>query len=134
MGGLTGSLSIGIVIIAGMFFFAMFGGRGMIDIRDFAQDTETRVMTLPQRYGIKRTAQFTGICLFISYALSLTVYFTGEFTPIYLYLDLIFITVGIVSAILFMIRPSPELAFKLTLVFMMGMGTIICLAMILGSI
>ena len=105
----------------------------MIDIRDFPQDKETRVMTLPKRYGIKRTAQFTGICLFISYALSLAAYFTGEFTPIYLYLDLVFIIAGIVSAILFIIRPSPKLAFRLTLVFMMGMGTVICLAMYIGE-
>jgi 4-hydroxybenzoate polyprenyltransferase len=134
MGGVTGSLSLGIGIIAGLFFFAMFGGRGMIDIRDFPQDKETRVMTLPKRYGIKRTAQFTGICLFISYALSLAAYFTGEFTPVYLYLDLVFIIVGTVCAILFIIRPSPKLAFRLTLVFMMGMGTLICVAMLLGSI
>jgi len=134
MGGLTGSLSPGIVIIALMFFFAMFGGRGMIDIRDFPQDIETRVMTLPKRYGIKRTARFTGICLFISFALSLVAYFTGDFTTIYLYLDLVFIITGTISAILFMVKPSPELAFRLTLVFMMGMGTVICLAMILGSL
>jgi len=134
MGGLSGSLSPGLVIISLMFFFAMFGGRGMIDIRDFPQDIETRVMTLPKRYGIKRTARFTGICLFISFALSLVAYFTGDFTTIYLYLDLVFIITGTVSAILFMVKPSPELAFRLTLVFMMGMGTVICLAMILGSL
>ena len=134
MGGLSGSLSPGLVIISLMFFFAMFGGRGMIDIRDFPQDIETRVMTLPKRYGIKRTAQFTGICLFISFALSLVAYFTGDFTTIYLYLDLVFIITGTISAILFMVKPSPELAFRLTLVFMMGMGTVICLAMILGSL
>jgi 4-hydroxybenzoate polyprenyltransferase len=134
MGGLSGSLSPGLVIISLMFFFAMFGGRGMIDIRDFPQDIETRVMTLPKRYGIKRTAQFTGICLFISFALSLVAYITGDFTTIYLYLDLVFIITGTVSAILFMVKPSPELAFRLTLVFMMGMGTVICLAMILGSL
>jgi 4-hydroxybenzoate polyprenyltransferase len=134
MGGTVGTLSPGIIIIAGMFFFAMFGGRGMIDIRDFPQDKETRVMTLPKRYGVKRTAYFTGICLFISYALSLWAYFSGEFTPIYLYLDIVFIIVGIICAYLFMTRPSPELAYKLTLVFMMGTGTLICLAMILGSI
>jgi 4-hydroxybenzoate polyprenyltransferase len=134
MGGTIGTLSPGIIIIAVMFFFAMFGGRGMIDIRDFPQDKETRVMTLPKRYGVKRTAYFTGLCLFISFALSLGAYFTGEFTPIYLYLDIAFITVGTICAYLFMTRPSPGLAYKLTLVFMMGMGTLICLAMILGSI
>jgi len=134
MGGIVGTLSPGIIIMAGMFFFAMFGGRGMIDIRDFPQDKETRVMTLPKRYGVKRTAYFTGICLFISYALSLGAYFTGEFTPIYLYLDIAFITIGTICAYLFMTRPSPELAYKLTLLFMMGMGTLICLAMVLGSI
>ncbi len=134
MGGTVGTLSPGIIIIAVMFFFAMFGGRGMIDIRDFPQDKETRVITLPKRYGVKRAARFTGICLFISYVLSLGAYFTGEFTSIYLYLDMAFITVGTICAYLFMTRPSPELAYKLTLVFMMGTGTLICLAMILGSI
>ena len=134
MGSAAGHLSLGLGRLAGMFFFAMFGGRGMIDIRDFPQDKTTRVQTLPKRYGIKRTAQFTAICLLISYALSLAAYFTGEFNTIYLYLDLAFIAVGLVCAWLFATRPSPKLAYTLTLVFMMGMGLLICLAMILGSI
>ena len=134
MGSAAGHLSLGLGLLAGMFFFAMFGGRGMIDIRDFPQDKTTRVQTLPKRYGIKRTAQFTAICLLISYALSLAAYFTGEFNTIYLYLDLAFIAVGLVCAWLFATRPSPKLAYTLTLVFMMGMGLLICLAMILGSI
>lgn len=134
MGGTAGCLSPGLWLLAGMFFFAMFGGRGMIDIRDFPQDEVTRVQTLPKRYGVKRTAQFTAICLLISYALSLAAYFTGEFNTIYLYLDLAFIAVGLVCAWLFATRPSPKLAYILTLVFMMGMGSLICLAMILGSL
>ena len=133
LGGATGHLSPGLGLLAGFFFFAMFGGRGMIDIRDFPQDEVTRVQTLPKRYGIKRTAQFTSICLLISYILSLAAYFTGEFSTIYLYLDIVLIAIGLVSAWLFSTRPSPRLAYRLTLVFMMGMGTLICLAMILGS-
>ncbi len=133
MGGAAGYLSLGLGLLAGMFFFAMFGGRGMIDIRDFPQDEVTRVQTLPKRYGVKRTAQFTTICLLISYALSLAAYFTGEFSTIYLYLALAFVSVGLVCAWLFATRPSPKLAYALTLVFMMGMGSLICLAMILGS-
>ena len=133
MGGVTGRLSLGLWLLAGMFFFAMFGGRGMIDIRDFPQDTVTRVQTLPKRYGVKRTAQFTAICLLIAYALSLAAYFTGEFGPIYLYLDLAFVVVGLICAWLFARRLSPRLAYILTLVCMMGMGLLICLAMILGS-
>jgi 4-hydroxybenzoate polyprenyltransferase len=133
MGSVSGHLSPGLWLLAGMFFFAMFGGRGMIDIRDFPQDTVTRVQTLPKRYGVRRTAQFTAFCLLIAYALSLAVYFTGEFSPIYLYLDLAFIAVGLVCAWLFATRPSPRLAYILTLVCMMGMGSLICLAMILGS-
>ena len=134
MGAASGQLSPGLGLLAGMFFFAMFGGRGMIDIRDFPQDQATRVQTLPKRYGIKRTAQFTAICLLISYVLSLAAYFTGEFNIIYLYLALVFTAVGLVCAWLFATRPSPKLAYTLTLVFMMGMGSVICLAMILGSI
>jgi 4-hydroxybenzoate polyprenyltransferase len=134
IGATAGSLSPGLWFIAGTFFFAMFGGRGMIDIRDFPQDQVTRVQTLPKRYGIKRTARFTAICLLISYALSLAAYFTGEFTSIYLYLDIAFIIVGLICAWLFATRPSPRLAYRLTLVFMMGMGSLLCLAIILGSI
>jgi len=134
MGGLAGRLSPGVLIMAAMFFFAMFGGRGMIDIRDFPQDQATRVQTLPMRYGIKRTAQFTAVSLLIAYALSLAAYFTGEFSAVYLYLDLVFIAVGLVCAWLFATRPSPRLAYALTIVFMMGLGSLICLAMIVGSI
>lgn len=133
MGGVTGRLSLGLGLLAGMFFFAMFGGRGMIDIRDFPQDKVTRVQTLPKRYGLKRTAQFTAICLLVAYALSLAAYFTGEFSAIYLYLDLAFVGVGLACAGLFVARPGPRLAYVLTLVCMMGMGSLICLAMILGS-
>jgi 4-hydroxybenzoate polyprenyltransferase len=132
MGSASGHLSPGLWLLAGMFFFAMFGGRGMIDIRDFPQDKVTRVQTLPKRYGVKRTAQFTAFCLLIAYALSLAAYFTGEFSPIYLYLDLAFVAVGLVCTWLFATRPSPRLAYILTLVCMMGMGSLICLAMILG--
>jgi 4-hydroxybenzoate polyprenyltransferase len=133
MGGLSGHLNPGLWLLAGMFFFAMFGGRGMIDIRDFPQDEVTRVQTLPKRYGVRRTAQFTAFCLLIAYALSLGACFIGDFGPIYLYLDLAFIVVGVVCAWLFATRPSPRLAYTLTLVCMMGMGSLICLAMILGS-
>ncbi len=133
MGASAGQLSPGLGLMAGTFFFAMFGGRGMTDIRDFPQDRLTRVQTLPKRYGVKRTAQFTGVCLVISYALSLGAYFTGEFSAIYLYLDLVFIAAGLICAFLFVRRPGPELAYKLTLIFMMGMGFLITLAMVLGS-
>jgi 4-hydroxybenzoate polyprenyltransferase len=133
MGGAAGRLSPGLGLLASMFFFAMFGGRGMIDIRDFPQDEVTRVQTLPKRYGVKRAAQFTAVCLLISYALSLAAYFTGEFSNVYLYLDLVLIAIGLVCVWLFATRPSPKLAYVLTLVFMMGMGSLICLAMILGS-
>jgi 4-hydroxybenzoate polyprenyltransferase len=133
MGGAAGSLSPGLGLLAGMFFFAMFGGRGMIDIRDFPQDKVTRVQTLPKRYGIKRTAQFTAVCLLVSCAFSLAAYFSGELRAIYLYLDLAFVAVTLVCAWLFATRPSPKLAYALTLVFMMGTGFLICLAMVLGS-
>jgi 4-hydroxybenzoate polyprenyltransferase len=134
LGSTAGQLTPAIGLLAGMFFFAMFGGRAMTDIRDFPQDQATRVQTLPKRYGIKRTAQLLAVCLILASALSLAAYFTGEFSTIYLYLDIAFIVVSLVCAWLFVIRPSPRLAYYLTLVCMMGLGTIICLAMILGSL
>jgi 4-hydroxybenzoate polyprenyltransferase len=134
MGSMSGRLSLGLGILSCMFFFAMFGGRGMIDIRDFPQDEATRVQTLPRKYGIRKTAWLTAVFLIVAYALSLSAYFYGEFGIIYLYFDIAFIGIGLVCAFLFAIRPSPELARRLTPVFMMGEGTIICLAMILGTI
>jgi 4-hydroxybenzoate polyprenyltransferase len=133
LGGLAGQLSLGLLALAGTFFFAMFGGRGMIDIRDYPQDQATRVRTLPKRYGVRRTAWFTALCLLIAFALSLAAYWTGEFGSIYLYLALVFAVVGTVCAGLFAAHPTPRLAHVLTLVFMMGMGSLICIAMILGS-
>lgn len=40
-------------------------------------------------------------------ALTLAAYCTGEFSAVYLYLDLVFIAVGLVCAWLFATRPSP---------------------------
>ena len=133
LGAAAEHLSPGLGLLAGMFFFAMLGGRGMTDIRDFPQDSATRIQTLPNRYGVKRTAQFTGVCLVVAYALSLAAYLTGEFSAIYLYLDWVFIAVGLICAWLFVRRPSPRLAHVLTLVCMMGLGLLITLAMVLGS-
>ena len=133
MEGVSGCLTPALGLLAGMFFFAMFGGRGTIDVRDFPQDKVTQVQTLPKRHGIRRTARFTAMCLLIAYALSVVVYFTREFSPIHLYLDLAFIVVGMACAGLFLTRPTPRMAYVLTVVCTMGMGSIICLAMILGS-
>ena len=134
MGATAGQMHSGLWLLAGMFFFAMFGGRGMIDIRDYPLDQETRVQTLPKKYGIKNTAIFTLVCLVIAFALSLAAYFTGEFTRLYLYLDLLFILIGMICAVLFAARPTPRLAWQLTLVFMVGSGSLMCLAMVVGSI
>ena len=134
MGASVGTITIGIGLLAAMFFFAMFGGRGVTDIRDFPLDKETTVETLPKRYGMKRTAQFTAINLLIAYALSLGVYFTKEFNSIYLYLDIVFIVTGLVITGLFLFKYSPKLAKSITMIYMMGQGLIICTAIILGKI
>jgi fructose-specific phosphotransferase system IIC component len=92
---------------------------------------------LRRHYGmghVKASAQFTAFCLFEASVLSLAARFTGEFSPIYLYLDLAFIAVSLVCAWLFATPSSPRLAYILTFVCMMGTASLICLAMILGSI
>jgi 4-hydroxybenzoate polyprenyltransferase len=134
MGASTSSVSPAIWWIAGMFFFAMFGGRGLTDIRDYPLDANTPVQTLPKKYGIKITAQFTAMCLFIAYEFSLFAYFTKEFNWIYLVMDLVFIIVGLICTGMILRHPTPEMARKLTIVFMVGGGGWISLAMILGSL
>jgi 4-hydroxybenzoate polyprenyltransferase len=133
LGALAGEPGVLAILLGALFFFAMFGGRGMIDIRDFPLDASTPVETLPKRFGIRRTAVLTAICLHLTFGISLAVYFFGDLRPLYLYLDIPFIAVGLVCAWWFALRPSPELGRVLTMVFMMGEGTLVCLAVILGS-
>jgi len=134
LGATTGDITRGVVLLAIMFFFAMFGGKGVTDIRDYPEDQETNVQTFPKRYGIKRTAQITAVSLLIAYAFSIGVYFTGEFSRIYLYLDVAFIITGLVITILFLYKASPELALRITMIYMMGQGALICTAIILGKL
>jgi 4-hydroxybenzoate polyprenyltransferase len=65
MGASTGSLTPAVLLLAGVFFFAMFAGRGMIDMRHFPVDEENPVQTLPKRFGIKATARMTAVCLVV---------------------------------------------------------------------
>lgn len=133
LGGMAGRPSPGLAVIAAVFFFAMFGGRGLTDIRDYPQDITTSVQTLPKRLGVQGSALFTAVCLCIAYALSVAAYLTGEFSANYLFLDAAFVLLGVVLAVVFAARPSPRLAHVLTPVFMAGMGGLLCLALILGK-
>lgn len=133
-GGLQGASRPAVLILALMFFFAMAGGRGMIDIRDFPVDEPGPVRTLPKRLGVRTTAVFTAVCLHAAFALSLAAYWTGQFSVLYFYLALPYTAVGLFCAWWFALRPSPQLARRLTLVFMMGEGALICLAAILGRL
>jgi len=134
MGATVGIIYNEIVVLAIMFFFAMFGGKGVTDIRDFPQDQETPVQTFPKRFGIKRTAQITAVNLSIAYLLSLVAYFISDFSNLYLYLDIVFIVTGIIITGLFLYKASPKLALRITMIYMMGQGVIICLAIILGKL
>jgi 4-hydroxybenzoate polyprenyltransferase len=134
MGGAAGTPSPATWLLAGVFFFAMLGGRGMTDIRDLPRDEMPPVQTLPKRYGIQATARFVAACLLSAGALSLAAYATGEFGPIYLYLDLAFLLVVVAGGGLFAVRPSPRLAYAMTLIMMMGAGTLICTAIVLGTL
>jgi len=134
MGITVGKINLGLILIALMFFFAMFGGRGVTDIRDFPIDKETPVQTMPKKYGLKNTARIVAISLIIAYILSFTAYFTGWYNPIYLYLNIIYIITGLMLIAIFLLKPTPKLAKNITMIFMMGQGTLICLAIILGTI
>ncbi len=134
MGATVGTITDEIIVLAIMFFFAMFGGKGVTDIRDFPQDQETPVQTFPKRFGIKRTAQITAASLSIAYVLSLVAFFISDFSNLYLYLDIVFIVTGVIITGLFLYKASPELALRITMVYMMGQGVVICLAIILGTL
>jgi 4-hydroxybenzoate polyprenyltransferase len=134
MGALAGQLSTGLVLLSLMFFFAMFAGRGLTDIRDYPLDDKTRVLTLPKRYGIRKTTIFIFVGLLIAHVFGLSAYWTGEFHSIYLYIMLAATLVGLTCSLIFIAKPSPHLAHIFTIVFMVGEGLGITLALILGSI
>jgi 4-hydroxybenzoate polyprenyltransferase len=134
LGAASGRMSWGMLLLAGMFFVAMMGGRAMTDIRDYPTDVATPVQTLPKRYGLKASAWTSAALLHLAFALSLAAYATGEFNRLYLYLAIPYVLAGLGGAWLFVLRPSPHLAARLTYFFMMGEGTLICLAMVLGSL
>jgi 4-hydroxybenzoate polyprenyltransferase len=133
MGGMSGNLTPGVLLLAAMFFFAMFGGRAVTDIRDFLQDKNTPVETFPKRYGVKTAVVFASICILTALTISVSVYFTGEFNSMYLYFDAAFVGLGIVLVALLVIKPTPAMAQFLTYAFMMGAGSVICIAVILGK-
>ena len=89
---------------------------------------------MAMRFGVHKTAYLSSVSLIIAYALSLAAYFTGDFGVIYLYLDIAFIVTGLVAILIFIKYPTPQLAYVYTFIFMMGMGTLICLAIILGKV
>jgi 4-hydroxybenzoate polyprenyltransferase len=109
MGALEGSVTLGIVLLALMFFFAMFGGRALTDIRDFLQDSNTPVETFPKKYGIRGAVVFTSVCLIVAYFLSFAAWLTGEFNGMYLVLDLVFIVAGLAVVVLLWFRPTPKI-------------------------
>lgn len=135
MGATAGTISPAVIILAFMFFFAMFGGKGVTDIRDFPIDQETPVNTFPKKYGIRRTVHISVVSLIISYTLSFIAYWIGnELSTIYLYLDIAFIVTGFVISGLFFFKASPKFCLHISMVYMMGQGILICTAIILGKL
>jgi 4-hydroxybenzoate polyprenyltransferase len=134
MGALAGSLSLGLMLISAMFFFSMFAGRGLTDIRDYPMDVRTRVQTLPKHYGIQKTAVFIFLGLLIAHSFGLSVWLTGEFNINFLFFMLCATAVGLVTSAIFLFKPSPQLARQLTSVYMVGEGILVSLALILGSL
>ncbi|MBN1308948.1 MAG: UbiA prenyltransferase family protein [Chitinispirillaceae bacterium] len=133
MGAMAGSPTRSVCLLAAMFFFAMFGGRAVTDIRDFLQDKNTPVETFTKKYGLRRTVIFACSCLAVSFALSFAVYLTGEYTAVYLYIDLVYIASGVVFTVILALHPTPKVAQHLTYAFMMGLGSLICIALLLGK-
>ena len=133
MGGLSGKLTLGVLLLSAMFFFAMFGGRAVTDIRDFLQDKNTPVETFPKRYGVKAAVFFASVCICIALAISLLISLTGEFNRMYLYFDMGFVGLGILLVVLLAIKPTPAMAQFLTYAFMLGAGSVICVAVVLGK-
>jgi 4-hydroxybenzoate polyprenyltransferase len=124
----------GLWTLAGVLLFAMSGGRGMTDIRDFSEDREASVQTLPERYGTRRTVLFTLVCLHAACVLSLVAYLTAEFSHPYLYVDIAFITTGLALTWLFAARPTPKVAFRLTPVLLTGQGSLFSLMLVFSRL
>jgi len=134
MGALAGRLSLGLFMLSIMFFFAMFAGRGLTDIRDYPLDINTPVQTIPKRFGIRYTTIFIFVGLLIAHAFGLGAWLTGEFNLNYLFIMLGATLVGLTCSLIFLFKPSPHLARIFTIVFMVGEGLGITMALIFGSL
>ena len=134
MGAAAGVLSLPLILLAVVLFFAIVGSRGIIDIRNFPKDLMTRKQTLPKRFGLTGTVKISILCFILTYGLAIGTYFKAAFSLLYLYPVIILAISGIICIFLFVKKAGPEMARKLTPFFTLITVFLICLALILGSL
>jgi len=124
---------LGVLLLALFLFFAMTGGRILGDTRDLPHDKKTDTMTIPKKYGIRWASYCYLINEAIAYLLALSVYATGLLGPRYLYCIIGIVTVGIPLSLIFIRRPSPEIA-NITNMLSLGiLGMLFVFGMTLGK-
>ena len=133
VGGLAaGGLKSGLVFAVLFLFFAMIGGRVLSDLRDLPLDSMDEAVTIPRKYGIRRSVAFLIVNELAAYVLALAVYWAGAFGPGYLYCALALIAVRTAVNIFLAIKPNPNRARKAVKVSFGALGALYVLGMFLG--
>ena len=128
----SGKIAPFVLLVAAVFFTAMFGARAIVDIRDLPNDALTDTRTLVKVYGIRITSWILPVMITISFMISLSLYTSGIFDRDYLILTLISFIPGILLAWSFPLFPTPNYAFILSVPYWC-IGIFYMAALFLGS-
>ncbi len=133
VGGLAaGGLESGLIFAVLFLFFAIICGRVLSNLRDLPLDSMDEAVTIPRKYGIRRSVSFLIVNELVASILALAVYWTGAFGPGYLYCALALITVRTAVNIFLAIKPNPNMAQKAAKVSFGSLGVLYVLGMFLG--
>jgi 4-hydroxybenzoate polyprenyltransferase len=133
LGALAANYAGWAAILSALFLlFAMTGGKVMGDVRDLRHDSRARTMTIPRKYGLRWASAFLLINEALAYLVALSVYATGALRIGYLYCILGIVLAGTAINLLFVSRPTPNVA-DLTNKLSLGvLGMLFVVGMVLG--
>ena len=124
----------GVWFIALFLFFAMTGGRALGDTRDLPHDEKTSTMTIPKKYGVRVASIFLLVNELVAYPFGFLIYYSGLFNIRLLYCMIVLSSIGFILTIVFIIKPTPRVAYFANMFSFMVLGLLFILGMILGKI
>jgi 4-hydroxybenzoate polyprenyltransferase len=100
--------ALDVLLVSLFLFFAMTGGRVLGDARDFLFDQKTDTITIPKKYGLKRSSYFLLINEIIAYLFAILSFIFGDFGIGYLVCVILTIILGLPITFIFVRNPTPK--------------------------